>query len=130
VATPFDNSLRYPTRSNLQGLVDSLPEPERVYRRRINRLAPRRFLESLGEEAIFDIHFLFVSNNPTTTMGDQCNPCNFTNIQGYPHPLPDKAIEKLPIFQETMLLVPSLTSENSVCAPVDGAMLITMKTPR
>jgi hypothetical protein len=99
VETPFDNSLRYPTRRNPQGLVDSLHEPERVYRRRINRLAPRRLLESLGEEAISYIHFLFVSNNPTTTMGDEYNPCNFTNIQGYPHPLPNKVIEKLPIFQ-------------------------------
>jgi hypothetical protein len=66
VATPFDNSLRYTTRSNPQGLVYSFPEPEKVYRRRINRLAPRRLLESLGEEAISDIHLLFAHNNPTT----------------------------------------------------------------
>jgi hypothetical protein len=59
VATPFDNSLRYPTRSNPQGLVYSFPVPERVYRRRINRLALHRLLESLGEEAISDIHLLF-----------------------------------------------------------------------
>jgi hypothetical protein len=56
-------------------------------------------LKVLGKKQSLDIHFLFVSNNPTTTMGDQYKPCNFTNIQGYPHPLPDKAIEKSPIFQ-------------------------------
>jgi hypothetical protein len=104
VATPFDNSLRYTTRRNPQGLVYSFPEPEKVYRRRINRLAPRRLLESLGEEAISDIHHLFSHNNPTTTnptstMGDLLRPCNFINIQGYPHAIPDKAIEKLPSFQ-------------------------------
>jgi hypothetical protein len=99
VATPLNHSLRYPTRSNPQGWVDSFPEPERVYRRRINKLAPRRLLESLGEEAISDIHLLFAHNNPTTTMGDPLSPCNFANIQGYPHPVPDKAIEKLPSFQ-------------------------------
>jgi hypothetical protein len=80
-------------------LVDSLSESERVYRRRINRLAPCRFLESLGEEAISDIHLLFVQNNPTTTMSDPLRPCNFSNIQGYPHPIPNKVIEKLSVFQ-------------------------------
>jgi hypothetical protein len=102
--TSLNHSLKYPTRRNPQGLVDSLPEPERVYRRRINRLAPHRLLESLGEEAISDIHLLFLHNNrtktnPTTAMGDPLRPCNFTNIQGYPHPIPDKAIEKLSVFQ-------------------------------
>jgi hypothetical protein len=99
VATPLNHSLRYPTRINLQGWVDSFLEPKRVYRRRINRLAPRRLLESLGEEAIFDIHLLFAHNNHTTTMGDPLSPCNFTNIQGYPHPIPNKAIEKLSSFE-------------------------------
>ena len=75
MATPLNNYVRYP-----QGLVDALPEPERVYRRRANRLVPRRLLDSLGEEAIFDIHLLFVHTNPTTTMGDPLRPCNFTNI--------------------------------------------------
>jgi hypothetical protein len=104
VATPFDNSLRYTTRSNSQGLVYSFPEHEKVYRRRLNRLAPRRLLESLGEEAISDIHLMFAHNNPTTTiptstMGDRLRPCNFINIQDAPHPIPDKAIEKLLSFQ-------------------------------
>jgi hypothetical protein len=79
--------------------ADSFSEPKRVYRRRINRLAPRRLLESLGEKAISDIHLLFPHNNPTTTMGDPSSPCNFANIQGFTHPILDKAIEKLPSFQ-------------------------------
>jgi hypothetical protein len=104
VSTQFDNSLRCPTRSNPQGLVYSFPKPKRVYRRRINRLAPCRLLEIFGEKSIFDIHILFAHNNPTTTnatstMGDLLRPCNFINIQGYPHPIPDKAIEKLHGFQ-------------------------------
>ena len=99
MATPFDNSLRYPTRSNLQELVDSLPEPGNVYWRRINKLSPRRLLESLGEEAIPDIHLLFAHNNLATTIGEEFKPCNFINIQGYPHPFLEIAIEKLPIFQ-------------------------------
>jgi len=32
-------------------------------------------------------------------MGDPLIPCNFDNIQGYPHPIPNKAIEKLHAFQ-------------------------------
>ena len=32
-------------------------------------------------------------------MEDLCKPCDFSNIVGYPHDLPDKAIEKLPSFQ-------------------------------
>jgi hypothetical protein len=109
VATPLINFVRYPTRSNPQGLVDALPEPERVYRRRVNRLAPRRLLDSLGEEAISDIHHLFSDNNPTTVntttpnsnpiMSTLLRPLNFISIQGAPHAIPDKAIDKLPTFQ-------------------------------
>jgi hypothetical protein len=63
VATPLKKSVRYITRSVAQGLIYSFPEPEKVYRRRINRLVPRRLLESLGEEALTDIQFLFQTNN-------------------------------------------------------------------
>jgi hypothetical protein len=79
-----------------------------VYRRRVNRLAPRRLLDSLGEEAISDIHHLFSDNNPTTvnttttnsnvTMSMLLRPLNFVAIQGAPHTISDKAIEKLPCF--------------------------------
>ena len=76
-----------------------LPEPERVYRRRLNRLAPCRLLASLGEEAISYIHLLF--NNPLiiSPMDVIYQPCDFSNIQGYPHNIPTKALENLPSFQ-------------------------------
>jgi uncharacterized protein YjiS (DUF1127 family) len=109
VATPLNKSLRYPNRRNPQGLAYFLLELERVYRRRLNKLASRRLLESLGEEAISDIHHLFLDNNPTTVnttitnpnsiMGDLLRPLNFAGIQGAPHAIPDKAIDKLPSFQ-------------------------------
>jgi hypothetical protein len=38
-------------------------------------------------------------NNPTTTMGDPLSTCNFINVQGYPHLVPNKDVEKLPAFQ-------------------------------
>ena len=99
MATPLSNSVRYSTRSNSRGVFGPLLEPERVYRRRLNKLAPRRLLASLGEEAISDIHILF--NNPliTSPMDAIYQPCDFSNIQGYPHPILDKALEKLLSFQ-------------------------------
>ena len=99
MATPLSNSVRYSTRSNSRGLLVPIPKPERVYRRRENRLAPRRLLASLGEEAIFDIHLLFNNLLITSPMDAIYQPCDFSNIQGYPHPIPDKALEKLPSFQ-------------------------------
>ena len=87
----------------------------RVYRRRLNRLAPRRLLANLGEEAVSDIHLLFAQNNQSSPMDDLCKPCNFSNIIGYPHDLPDKAIEKLP---SSTNVLPS------------GVMLITMRMSR
>jgi hypothetical protein len=39
------------------------------------------------------------TTNSNTTMGDPLSPCNFINIQGYPHVVPDKVVEKLFAFQ-------------------------------
>ena len=99
MATPLQNIVRYSTRSHSGGLLNSLTEPEKVYRRRLNRLAPLRLLPTLGEEAISDIHLLFAQNNQSSPMDDLCKPCDFSNITSYPHALPNKAIEKLPSFQ-------------------------------
>jgi hypothetical protein len=68
VATPLNNSVKkYTTRRNTQGLIYSFPEAEQVYRRRINRLPPRRLLlDNLGEEALTDIQYLFLNNNQPT----------------------------------------------------------------
>jgi hypothetical protein len=108
VATPLEKYLKYTTRSTSQGLTYSFPKPEKVYRRRLNRLAPRRLLESLGEEALSDIQFLFehnnqptvntTKNNPNVIMSTFLRPLNFALIQGAPHTIPDRAIEKLPCF--------------------------------
>jgi hypothetical protein len=110
VATPLNNSVkRYPTRRTAQGLFYPFPEPEQLFRRRINRLPPSRpQLEYLGEEAITDIQYLFQNNNQPTvnnplntnlTMGSFLRPLNFAAIQGYPHQVPEKAIDKLTTFQ-------------------------------
>jgi hypothetical protein len=109
VANPLNKSIKYTTRSTSQGVVYSFPEPEKVYRRRLNHLAPRRLLESLGEEALIDIQYLFQtnnqqtintpSNNPNVIMSAFLRPLNFAAIQGAPHAIPYKAIEKLPCFQ-------------------------------
>jgi hypothetical protein len=109
VATPLEKSLKYTTRSTSQGVTYSFFEPEKVYRRRLNHLSPRRLLESLGEEALSDIQFLFQHNNqptvnttttnPNVIMSAFLRPLNFAAIQGAPHTILEKAIEKLPCFQ-------------------------------
>jgi hypothetical protein len=50
------------------------------------------------------------TNTPNATMSVFLRPLNFAAIQGAPHQVPEKAIDKLPTFRETMPLVPSLTS--------------------
>jgi hypothetical protein len=73
VATPLNKSVKYTTRSTSQGVTYSFPEPEKVYRRRLNRLAPRRLLESLGEEALTDIQYLFQTNNNQSIVNTPTN---------------------------------------------------------
>ena len=101
--TPLNQSLRFSTRRSSQGLLDFIPEPERAYRRRINRLTLSRLLTRLGEEAISNISSLFnnslVNNNLLAPMEDLYKPCDFSSIHGYHHAIPDKALEKLPSFQ-------------------------------
>jgi hypothetical protein len=102
-------SVKYTTRSTAQGAIYFFSEPEKVYRRRLNRLAPRRLLESLGEEAVTYIQFLFQTNNqqiinnptntPNVTMSIFLRPLNFVAIQGAPHDIPEKVNDKLPSFQ-------------------------------
>jgi hypothetical protein len=101
-------SIKYTTMSTSQGVVYSFPEPEKVYRKRLNRLAPRRLLESLGEEALVDIQYLFPTNNqptvnnptnnPNVTMTSCLSPLNLAAIQGAPHDVLEKAIDKSPVF--------------------------------
>jgi hypothetical protein len=105
VVTPLNKSIRYITRSVAEGLIYSFPEPKKVYRRRLHHLIPRRLLESLGEEALSDIQFLFQTNNQQTVnnptnaaMSLFLRPLNFAAIQGAPHQVLEKAIDKLPTF--------------------------------
>jgi hypothetical protein len=117
VATPFEKSSRYTTRSTSQGVVYSFPNPEKVYRRRLNLLAPRRLLKSLGEEALTDIQFLFQTNNQPTVNNPTSNPnvtmttflssLNLAAIQGAPHTVPKKAIDKLPTFHGNNAISPN-----------------------
>jgi hypothetical protein len=43
--------------------------------------------------------FLLLSFYLTHNLKESINPCDFSNINGYPHAIPEKAIEKLPSFQ-------------------------------
>jgi hypothetical protein len=105
--TPLKKYCKYTTRRNPRGVLYSFPEPEQVYRRRANRSATRSLLESLREEALNDIQYWFQTNNqPTVNTTNNSNilmatflsPLNFAAIQGAPHDVPEKAIDKLPIF--------------------------------
>jgi hypothetical protein len=93
------NLTKYSTRRNSQGLANFIPEPQKVYRRRLAKLASHRILDQLASESISDIHFLFYLNFERKEMDDYFSPLDFSTINGYPHALPEKAIEKLPSFQ-------------------------------
>ena len=69
--TPLSaNTSRYSTRRNYEGLLNFIPEPEQVYRRRLNKLASRRILENLGSESVLDIRSLFEENNNQNCFSD------------------------------------------------------------
>ena len=110
MATPLSvNKSRYSTRRNSVGLVNFIPDPKKVLRRRLNKLSSHRILAELGSESISDIHLLFLENlenlqnnncflNP---MGDFFTQLNFAQIGGHPHDIPDKAIDKLTTYKGT-----------------------------
>ena len=93
---------RYSTRRNSEGLFDLILEPERAYRRRLNRQSSRRVLEDLGFESILDIHLLFENQNSSSNlpeeMTDYFKPLDFTQIAGAPHAILNDVIKKLPAF--------------------------------
>ena len=90
---------KYSTRRNSHGLLSFVPEPEQVYRRRLNTLSSRIILNQQGFESISDLHLLFDNQPIFEEMDDLFSPFNFTAIARYPHALPEKALEKLPTFQ-------------------------------
>jgi hypothetical protein len=109
VVIPLEKYCKYTTRRNPRGVLYSFPEPEQVYRRRANRSTARSLLESLREESLNDIQYWFQTNNqPTVNTNNNTNvlmatflsPLNFAAIQGAPRDVPEKAIDKLPIFHE------------------------------
>ena len=94
--TPLSLNLpRYSTRRNSEGLLSFIPEPEKVYRRRLNKLASRRILEDFGSQSLSYIHSLFLENNfeenNSTCIFDIMGECftqlDFFQIAGQPHRL-------------------------------------------
>ena len=90
-------------------MLNFIPEPEKVYRRRLNKLASRRILVELGSESVSDIHLLSQENLENfqnsncfpNTMGEFFTQLNFTQIAGQPHDIPEKAIDKRDTFPGT-----------------------------
>jgi hypothetical protein len=107
--TPHNKPLpkRYSTRRSSQGTLPLIQEPERYFHQRIHRIKePPIFEDYLDSPIVEDIQYLFESASVQPTqviMGDWLvelnRPFNFTNIQGYPHDIPEKTIDKLPTFQ-------------------------------
>jgi hypothetical protein len=98
---------RYSTRGSSQGTLPLIQEPEKYFHYRICKVkeAPI-FQDYLDSPVVEDIRYLFESASVQSTqviMGDWLvelnRPFNFSNIQGYPHDILEKAIEKLPSFQ-------------------------------
>lgn len=107
---------RVSTRRNPSGLVSPTFEPERVFRERLDRLSHGRTLANFGQEAISDIHLFFQEQVKPGIMNDLLAPCNFTNINSYPHNVPNKAIEKLSSFQgNNAISVASHVNNFNVC---------------
>ena len=90
-------------------MFDFIPDPEKVYRKRLNKPASRRILAELGSEFVSDIHLLFPKNLENLqnnncfldTMGEFFTQLNFTQIAGQPHDIPEKAIDKLMTYNGT-----------------------------
>ena len=85
-------------------MVDFIPDPEKVLRRRLNKLSSRRILAELGSESVSDIHLLFPENTNTSVsdiMGEYFTQLDFSQIAGQPHHLPDKDVEKLLMYTDT-----------------------------
>ena len=60
-------------------------------------------------------------------MDNYYRPRDFSKIVGYPHDVPEKTIDKLPSFKETMLQVLKPTSEISIYVLQDGVWHTTMR---
>jgi len=100
LATLLNSNLtKYSTRRNSQGLVDFIHEPEKVYKRRLAKLASHRILDQLTSESIFYKVSSLIFNFAKVEMDDYFRPIDFSVINGCPHVILEKTIEKLPSFQ-------------------------------
>lgn len=100
MATPlYSFPTRVCTKRNTNTLINPTPDPEKVFRVRLNRLSSRAHLDNLGQEALSNIHSLFSDPIQQDIMDDLYLPCNFSNIQGYPRDLPTTGMDKLSSFQ-------------------------------
>lgn len=99
VATPLHIlSSKVYTRRHPSILCNPTPDPEKVLRVRLHKLASRTLLGNLGQEALSDIHLLFKGQVRHSIM-DMYAPCDFSNIPRYPNDIPSVGIDKLPNFQ-------------------------------
>jgi hypothetical protein len=87
---------KYSTRTNSQGIIDLVPEPELYYRRRKYRHKTRELNNQLGLENVQDLRILFVDNLSFLTQNQMAapwltnfhKPFYFTNITSPPHDFP------------------------------------------
>ena len=84
----------YSTRRNPHDLVNLIPEPEQVYRRKLNRLTYCRILGQQEFKSVLDIQFLFKTQK--VEMDDLFAPLDFSAITGYPHAFLEKGFGKSP----------------------------------
>ena len=89
-------------------------------------MLPVESLQVLEKKPISNILVVYPSK-PTLTVDNYYKPCDFSKIVGYAHDIPEKAIDKLPFFKETMLQVLKPTSEISIYVLQDGVWHTTMK---
>ena len=116
MATPLSvNKSRYSTRRNSVGLVNFIPDPKKVLRRRLNKLSSHRILAELGSDSVLDIHILFPKNTFTTVsdiMGDYFTQLDFSQIGGQPHHFLEKFVEKLPMYTGTDAITSTMHLRN------------------
>ena len=81
----------------------------------MNKLASCRILAELEFESVSDIHLLFPENTNTSVfdiMGEYFTQLDFSQIAGQPHRLPDKAVEKLPMYTGTDAITSAMHLRN------------------
>ena len=99
VTTLSNKYAGYPATRILQGIFKSLPEPKRVYQKRLSGLTSYKIFNNLGSKSISNIHILFINLQVEIKMGDLFSSLDVLAINGYPHAILEKTLAKLPTFQ-------------------------------